>query len=73
MAPVNTLAGGMIGLISAIGIGCGLVHILGPIPSRWRLAVSLVSGVAIIDWAVMMVLFLGGGTAVRIVGGRGDP
>ena len=66
---MNTLAGGLLGLIAAIGVGCGFTHMLGPIPHRWRLATSLVCGVAIIDWAVMLALFLGGGvTAVKIVG-----
>ena len=66
---MNTLAGGLLGLIAAVGVGCGFTRMLGPIPSRWRLAISLVCGVAIIDWTVMLVLFLGGGvTAVKIVG-----
>jgi hypothetical protein len=69
MWAVETLAGGMLGLVAALGIGAGFTRVLGPIPTRWRLAVSLVSGVAIIDWAVMLVLFLGGGvTAVKFVG-----
>jgi len=69
MGSANTLAGGLLGLIAAVGVGCGFLRLLGPIPSRWRLAASLISGVAIIDWAVMMVLFVGGGiTAVKIVG-----
>jgi hypothetical protein len=69
MGAVGTLAGGLLALIAALGIGVGFTRMLGPIPRRWRLAVSLVSGVAIIDWAVMLSLFLGGGvTAVKIVG-----
>jgi hypothetical protein len=66
---MNTLAGGLLGLIAAVGVGGGFVRIAGPVPPRWRLAVTLISGVAIIDWAVMLVLFLGGGvTAVKAVG-----
>ena len=69
MFAVETLAGGLLGLIAALGIGAGFTRMLGHIPRRWRLAASLVSGVAIIDWAVMLVLFLGGSvTAVKIVG-----
>jgi hypothetical protein len=69
MGSVGTLAGGVLGLIAAVGVGCGCTRLLGPIPGRWRLSTSLVSGIAIIDWAVMLVLFLGGGvTAVRVVG-----
>ncbi|HXW13481.1 MAG TPA: hypothetical protein VEN79_03140 [Terriglobia bacterium] len=69
MGAVGTLAGGLLGLVAALGIGAGFTRMLGPIPRRWRLATSLVSGVAIIDWAVMLVLFFGGGvTAVKIVG-----
>ncbi|MGA3327694.1 MAG: hypothetical protein ABSF45_24815 [Terriglobia bacterium] len=69
MGSVETFAGGLLGLVAAAGVGCGFTRMLGPIPSRWRLAAWLVSGVAIIDWAVMMVLFWGGGvTGVRIVG-----
>jgi hypothetical protein len=66
---MNTFAGGLLGLIAAVGVGCGFTRMLGHIPHRWRLAASLVSGVAIIDWAVMLVLFLGGGvTAMKVVG-----
>jgi hypothetical protein len=55
--------------MAAAGIGSGFIRLLGPVPSRWRLAAALVSGVAIVDWAVTLVLFLGGGvTGVRIVG-----
>ena len=69
MGAVGTLAGGLLGLLAALGIGSGFTRMLGSIPRRWRLATSLVSGVAIIDWAVMLALFLGGGvTAVKIVG-----
>ncbi len=69
MGSVETLAGGLLGLIAALGVGCGLIRMMGPIPQRWRLATSLLSGLAIIDWAVMLALFLGGGvTSVRIVG-----
>jgi hypothetical protein len=69
MGAVGTLAGGLLGLVAAVGIGAGFTRILGPVPSRWRLATSLVAGVAIIDWAVMLALFLGGGvTAVKVVG-----
>src|ERR1039457_137347 len=69
MTPTNTLAGGLLGLIAAVGVGCGFTRMLGPIPPRWRLAMSLVCGVAIIDWSVTLVLFLGGGaTSVKIVG-----
>ncbi len=59
----------MLGLIAAAGVGCGFIRLLGPIPSRWRLAGSLLSGVAIIDLAVMLVLFLGGGVeGMKVVG-----
>ena len=69
MGSLNTLAGGLLGLISALGIGCGFSRWLGRIPTRWQLAVALVSGVAIIDWVVMLALFLGGGVAtVKIMG-----
>ena len=69
MGSVETLVGGLLGLLAAVGIGCGFTRILGPIPHRWRLAASLVSGVAIIDWAIMLLLFLGGGVAgVKILG-----
>ena len=69
MGSVNTLAGGLLGLLAAGGIGFGVTRLLGPIPSRWRLPTSLVSGLAIIDLCVMLVLFLGGGGAgVRRVG-----
>ena len=69
MGSVETLAGGLFGLIVAAGVGWGFMRLLGPIPDRWRLAVSLLSGVALIDLAVMLVLFLGGGVgAVKVVG-----
>ena len=69
MGSVETLIGGMLGLIAAVGIGLGFTHLLGPIPERWRLPTSLVCGVAIIDLAVMLVLFLGGGVgAVKLIG-----
>jgi len=69
MGAVGTFAGGLLGLIAALGVGAGFTRMLGPIPERWRLATSLVTGVAIIDWVVMLVLFLGGGvTAVKVVG-----
>jgi hypothetical protein len=59
----------LLGLIAAAGVGCGFLRLLGPIPSRYRLALSLLSGVAIIDLAVMLVLFLGGGVwGVKLVG-----
>jgi hypothetical protein len=69
MASLGTIAGGLLGLIAAVGVGCGFIRLLGPIPSRWRLALFLLSGVAIIDLAVMLVLFLGGGVGgVKVVG-----
>jgi hypothetical protein len=69
MASLGTIAGGLLGLIAAAGVGCGFIRLLGPIPSRWRLAVSLLSGVAIIDLAVMLVLFFGGGVeGMKVVG-----
>src|SRR5271157_108912 len=69
MELVRTLIGGLLGLIAAGGIGLGATHLLGPVPHRWRLPTSLISGVAIIDLVVMLVLFLGGGVAaVKLVG-----
>lgn len=69
MGSVDTITGGLLGLIAATGIGSGFTRMFGDIPSRWRLATSLLCGVAIIDWAVMLGLFMGGGVAaVRIVG-----
>jgi hypothetical protein len=69
MGSVDTLAGGLLGLIGAAGIGSGFTRLLGPIPGRWRLPASLVSGLAIIDLCVMLVLFFGGGlTGVKLVG-----
>ncbi len=69
MDPVRTLAGGMLGLVVAAGIGCGFLRLLGPIPGRYRLAAALLSGVAAIDWAVTLILFLGGGTGtVKLFG-----
>ncbi len=69
MESVKTLVGGLLGLIAAGGIGLGATHLLGSVPHRWRLPTSLISGVAIIDLAVMLVLFLGGGVgAVKLVG-----
>jgi hypothetical protein len=59
----------LLGLLAAVGVGWGFIRLLGPIPSRWRFAVSLLSGVAIIDLAVMLVLSLGGGVGgVKVVG-----
>jgi len=69
MEPVKTLIGGLLGLIAAGGIGLGATHLLGPVPHRWRLPTSLITGVAIIDLVVMLVLFFGGGvTAVKLAG-----
>jgi hypothetical protein len=69
MGSPGTLLAGLLGLIAAAGIGSGFIRLLGPIPTRWRLATSLVSGVAIIDLSVMLVLFLGGGVAgAKLVG-----
>ena len=69
MGSVKTLLGGVLELVAAGGIGLGVTHLLGPIPPRWRLSISLITGVAIIDLGVMLVLFLGGGvTAVKLVG-----
>ena len=69
MASVETLIGGLLGLIAAVGIGCGFIRLLGPIPIRWRLATSMLAGVAIIDLCVMLVLFLGGGPrGVKLAG-----
>jgi hypothetical protein len=69
MGSAETLVGGLLGLIAAAGIGSGFTRLLGPIPGRWRLPTSLVSGVAIIDLWVMLVLFFGGGAVgVRLVG-----
>ncbi len=63
MGSWGTLLGGFFGLTASLGVGCGFTRLLGSIPRRWRLAVSLVSGIALIDWAVMLGLFLGGGVA----------
>ncbi len=69
MGSVETIIGGLLGLIATGGIGLGVTHLLGPIPQRWRLPTSLISGVAIIDLSVMLVLFFGGGvTAVKLAG-----
>ncbi len=69
MGSPATLLAGLLGLIAATGIGSGFIRLLGPVPTRWRLATSLVSGVAIIDLCVMLVLFFGGGVAgVKLVG-----
>jgi len=69
MGSPGTLLAGLLGLIAAGGIGFGVTHLLRPVPTRWRLSTSLVSGVAIIDLSVMLVLFLGGGVAgVKLVG-----
>ncbi len=69
MGSPGTLLAGLLGLIAAGGIGFGVTHLLRPVPNRWRLSTSLVSGVAIIDQSVMLVLFLGGGVAgVKLVG-----
>jgi hypothetical protein len=69
MGAWGTLAGGLLGLTAALGVGCGFTHLLGSVPKNWRLAISLVSGVAIIEWAVMVGLFLGGGVhTVRAIG-----
>jgi hypothetical protein len=69
MGSLLTLLGGVLGLIAAGGIGFGVMHLLRPIPGRWRLPTSLVSGVAVIDLCVMLVLFFGGGVAgVKLVG-----
>jgi hypothetical protein len=69
MGSVGTLAGGLLGLLATAGIGSGFIRLLGPIPNRWRLATSMVAGVAIIDLCVMLVLFLGGNVrGVRLVG-----
>jgi hypothetical protein len=69
MGVLSTLPGGVIGLIAAGGIGFGVTHLLRPIPGRWRLPTSLVSGVAMIDLCAMLVLFFGGGVAgVKLVG-----
>ncbi len=69
MNSARTLAGGLLGLIVAAGIGCGFLRLLGPIPGRYRLATALLGGVAVIDWAVTLVLFLGGGAgAIEFLG-----
>jgi hypothetical protein len=69
MGAVETLAGGLLGLIAAAGVGLGFTCLLGPIPRRWRLALSLLSGVAVIDIAVLLVLFPGDGVGgVKAVG-----
>ena len=66
---MNTLAGGLLGLIAALGLAPDSLRLLGPIPTALAPCRVLCDGVAIIDWAVMLVLFLGGGvTAVKIVG-----
>jgi hypothetical protein len=69
MGSAETLLGGLLGLMAAAGVGSGLTRLLGPIPGRWRLATSLVAGVAVFDLCLMLVLFLGGGVrSVKIVG-----
>ncbi len=67
MNAMHTLAGGLLGLAIATGVGAGVLRLLGAIPVRYRFAFALVCGVASIDWAVSLVLFLGGGLgAVKI-------
>jgi hypothetical protein len=69
MGSLETLAGGILGLIAAAGIGSGFIHSLGQIPGRWRIPIALISGLAIFDLFVMLALFLGGGvTGVKFVG-----
>ena len=69
MGSAGTLVGGLLGMIAAAGIGSGFIRLIGPVPSSWRLATSMVSGVAIIDLCAMLVLFFGGGVAAeKLVG-----
>ncbi len=69
MGAIQTIAGGMLGLMAATGMDCGILRLLGPIPGRYRLAVALIGGIAFLDWTVTIVLFLGGGVgSVKTVG-----
>jgi hypothetical protein len=69
MGSPGTVLAGLLGLIAAAGIGSGFTRLLGPVPGHWRLATSLVAGVAIIDLCVTLVLFWGGGVrGVELVG-----
>ena len=69
MGALKSLAGGGLGLIIAAGLGSVLTRLLGPISSRWRLASSLVAGVAVVNLCVMVILFLGGGvTGLKVAG-----
>jgi hypothetical protein len=69
MGSVETLAGGLLGLIAAAGVGLGFLRLVGPIPRRWRLALSLLSGLALIDVAVLLVLIAEYGVGgVKVVG-----
>jgi hypothetical protein len=55
------LIGGLLALITVLGIGSGFTRRLDSLPLRFRLAVSVVSGVAIADLSVMLLLAFGGG------------
>jgi hypothetical protein len=71
MESITTLVGGVLGLLAAVGIGSGFIRLLAPISPRWRLASALVSGVAIIDLSVMLILFFGGGVEALKLAGAG--
>lgn len=69
MAAIGTIAGGMLGLLAATGIGCGFFRLSGRVPGRYRLSAALLGGVALLDWAVTNALFLGGGVgSTKILG-----
>ena len=68
MSTANTLAGGFLALVAALGLGACFNRLMRTLPSRFGLAVSLVSGAAIINLLVGLLLFLGGGVqALRVL------
>lgn len=57
MSTANTLAGGFLALVVALGVGACFIRLMRTLPSRFGLAVSLISGAAIIDLLVALLLF----------------
>ena len=70
MSGADTLGAGLLALVVAIGVGALVVRVSSPLAVPWRLTVSLIIGIAIIDLCVALVLFLGGGVqALRALSG----
>ena len=58
MSMANTLAGGFLALVVALGVGACFNRLMRNLPSRFGLVVSLISGAAIIDLLVALLLIV---------------